>query len=248
MSELKDRVALVTGGTQGIGYAIAEELLKAGAVVAITGRDKAKSQAAADALAKATGGTCLGYAADGTKSAEVDALFTELLDRTKRLDILVNNAGIARDGLLMRFSEEDWDAVLDTNLKSMFLCCRAAFRPLLKAQGGSIINVSSVVGVAGNKGQTAYAASKAGMIGFTKSLAKELGSRAVRVNVVAPGFIDTAMTAQMSEEARQSLIAQVPLGRFAQPAEVASVCRFLAGDGARYITGQVIRVDGGMMM
>jgi 3-oxoacyl-[acyl-carrier protein] reductase len=248
MTELKDKAALVTGGTQGIGYAIAEDLLKGGAVVAITGRDKARAQAAAEKLSQATGGTCLGFGADVSKSAEVDALFSEMLDSTKRLDILVNNAGIAKDSLLMRMSEEDWDAVLDTNLKGAFLCCKAACRPLLKAKGGSIINISSVVGVAGNPGQANYAASKAGLIGFTKSLAKELGSRAVRVNVVAPGFIDTPMTAELSEEARNGLIAQVPLGRFAEAWEVASVCRFLASDRSRYITGQVIRVDGGMMM
>jgi 3-oxoacyl-[acyl-carrier protein] reductase len=248
MEELKEKAALVTGGTQGIGYAIAEDLLKAGALVEVTGRDKARAQEAARTLSAATGGACLGFGADVSKAAEVEALFSEMLDSTKRLDILVNNAGVARDGLLMRMTEEDWDAVLDTNLKGAFLCCKAACRPLLKAKGGSIINISSVVGVAGNPGQANYAASKAGLIGFTKSLAKELGSRAVRANVVAPGFIDTAMTAQLSDEARAGLIAQVPLGRFAEPWEVASVVRFLAGDRARYITGQVLRVDGGMMM
>jgi 3-oxoacyl-[acyl-carrier protein] reductase len=246
--ELKDKVALVTGGTQGIGYAVAEDFLRLGAVVAITGRDKARAVAAAESLSKATGGRCLGFGADVAKASEVESLFSEMLDSTKRLDILVNNAGIAKDGLLMRMAEEDWDAVLDTNLKGAFLCSKAACRPLLKAKGGSIISVSSVVGVAGNPGQANYAASKAGLIGFSKSLAKELASRAVRVNVVAPGFIDTAMTAQLSEEARQGLLAQIPLGRFAEVHEVASVCSFLAGDRSRYITGQVIRVDGGMMM
>jgi 3-oxoacyl-[acyl-carrier protein] reductase len=247
-SELKDKVALVTGATQGIGYAIALEFLNQGAVVAITGRDKARAAEAAAALSRATGGLCLGFGADVSKAAEVEALYSEMLDSTKRLDILVNNAGIARDALLMRMGEEDWDAVMDTNLKGAFLCSKAACRPLLKAKGGSIISVSSVVGVAGNPGQANYAASKAGLIGFSKSLAKELGSRAVRVNVVAPGFIDTPMTAQLSQEARDGLVAQIPLGRFAEAHEVASVCGFLASDRSRYITGQVIRVDGGMMM
>jgi len=247
-SELKDKVALVTGATQGIGYAIALEFLNLGAVVAVTGRDKARAAEAAERLSRATGGHCLGFGADVSKAAEVEALFSEMLDSTKRLDILVNNAGVARDALLMRMGEEDWDAVMDTNLKGAFLCSKAACRPLLKAKGGSIISVSSVVGVAGNPGQANYAASKAGLIGFSKSLAKELGSRAVRVNVVAPGFIDTPMTAQLSQEARDGLVAQIPLGRFAEAHEVASVCGFLASDRSRYITGQVIRVDGGMMM
>ena len=246
--DLKDKVALITGGTQGIGYAIAEDFLKAGAQVAITGRDAAKAQAAADKLAAATGGVCAGFGADGTVSAQVDALFSGLLERFKRLDVVVNNAGITRDGLLMRMSEEDWDQVLASNLKSAFLISKAACRPLLKAKGGSIINISSVVGVAGNPGQANYAASKAGLIGFSKSLAKELASRNVRVNVVAPGFITTAMTEELTPEAKAGLLAQIPLGRFGEAIEIAQVCRFLGSDASRYITGQVVRVDGGMMM
>lgn len=248
MTLLKDKVALITGASQGIGYAIAEDFLRQGAMVVVNGYTKQMAQDAAKALTQATGGTCIGIGADVTKSAEVDALFSEMLDTTKTLDILVNNAGIARDGLLMRMSEDDWDAVLSTNLKGTFLCSKAACRPLLKAKGGSIISISSVVGVAGNSGQANYAASKAGVIGFTKSLAKELGSRGVRANAVAPGFINTSMTAQLSEEVRNNLIAQIPLGRFAEVTEVASVCRFLASDLSRYVTGQVIRVDGGMMI
>lgn len=246
--ELAGKIALVTGGTQGIGYAIAEELLKAGATVAITGRDKAKSQAAAAALGQATGGTCLGLAGDVSKGAEVDALFSELLDSTKRLDILVNNAGITKDGLLMRMSEEDWDAVMATNLKGAFLCSKAACRPLLKAKGGSIINMGSVVGLAGNPGQANYCASKAGLVGFTKSLAKELASRAVRVNLVSPGFIRTAMTDELTPEQSAAMLALIPLGRFGEAAEIAAMCRFLASDASRYMTGQVLRVDGGLMM
>ncbi len=245
---LKDRVALVTGGTQGIGRAVAREFLEAGAVVAVTGRDRARAEEAARALSAETGARCLGFGADVARAAEVEVLFAELLDKTGRLDILVNNAGVTRDSLLLRMSEADWDAVLDTNLKGAFLCSKAACRPLLKAKGGSIINVSSVVGLCGNEGQANYAACKAGLVGFTKSLAKELASRSIRVNVVAPGFIETAMTAELDEAARRDLIARIPLGRFAQPEEVAAACAFLAGDGSRYVTGQVLRVDGGMMM
>ena len=246
--ELKDKVALITGGTQGIGYAIAEDFLRAGATVAITGRDKAKSQAAAAALSQATGGTCLGLSGDVSKGADVDALFAELLDSTKRLDILVNNAGITKDGLLMRMSEEDWDAVMATNLKGAFLCSKAACRPLLKAKGGSIINMGSVVGLAGNAGQANYCASKAGLVGFTKSLAKELASRSVRVNVVSPGFIRTAMTDELTPEQAAGMLAMIPLARFGEATEIASICRFLASDASRYMTGQVLRVDGGLMM
>jgi 3-oxoacyl-[acyl-carrier protein] reductase len=246
--DLKGKVALVTGGTQGIGYAIAEDFLAAGAQVAITGRDAAKAQAVAAKLAEATGGDCAGFGADVADAAQVEALFAGLLERFKRLDIVVNNAGITKDGLLMRMSEQDWDQVLATNLKGAFLVSKAACRPLLKAKGGSIINISSVVGVAGNPGQANYAASKAGLIGFTKSLAKELASRSVRVNVVAPGFIRTAMTDELTPEAKEDLLRQIPLGRFGEAHEIAQVCRFLGADASRYVTGQVLRVDGGMMM
>ncbi|HXC64939.1 MAG TPA: 3-oxoacyl-[acyl-carrier-protein] reductase [bacterium] len=246
--DLKDKVALITGGTQGIGQAIAEEFLKSGAQVAITGRDLAKTQAAAAALSQATGGVCVGLAADVANAAQVEALFAGIQERFKQLNVVVNNAGITKDGLLMRMSEEDWDSVLATNLKGAFLVSKAACRPLLKAKGGSIICVSSVVGVAGNPGQANYAASKAGLIGFTKSLAKELASRSVRVNVVAPGFIRTAMTDDLTDEAKKALLDQIPLGRFGESQEIASVCSFLASDASRYITGQVLRVDGGMMM
>ena len=246
--DLKGKVALVTGGTQGIGYATAEDFLAAGAQVAITGRDAAKAQAVAAKLAEATGGDCAGFGADVADAAQVEALFAGLLERFKRLDIVVNNAGITKDGLLMRISEQDWDQVLATNLKGAFLVSKAACRPLLKAKGGSIINISSVVGVAGNPGQANYAASKAGLIGFTKSLAKELASRSVRVNVVAPGFIRTAMTDELTPEAKEDLLRQIPLGRFGEAHEIAQVCRFLGADASRYVTGQVLRVDGGMMM
>ncbi len=246
--QLKDKVALVTGGTQGIGYAIAEEFLKAGAVVAITGRDRPKTEGVAAKLAAASGGKCLGFGADVSKSAEVDALFKELVAATGRLDILVNNAGITKDGLLMRMSEEDWDAVLNTNLKGAFLCSKAACRPLLKAKGGRIINISSIVGLAGNAGQANYVASKAGLVGLTKSMAKELASRDITVNAVSPGFIRTAMTDELTPEQAQGMLAQIPLGRFGEAQDIAQACLYLAGDSGRYITGQVLRVDGGLMM
>jgi 3-oxoacyl-[acyl-carrier protein] reductase len=246
--QLKDKVAVVTGGTQGIGQSIAELFLREGATVAITGRDAAKAQGAAAKLAEATGGRCLGFGADVAKAAEVEALFKGVLEAAGRLDILVNNAGITRDGLLMRMSEEDWDAVLDTNLKGAFLCSKAACRPLLKAKGGRIINISSVVGLAGNPGQANYVASKAGLVGFTKSLAKELASRNVTVNAVSPGFIRTAMTDELTPEQSQSMLDLIPLARFGEAADVAQACLFLAGEGGRYMTGQVLRVDGGLMM
>jgi 3-oxoacyl-[acyl-carrier protein] reductase len=248
MSQLAGKVALVTGGTQGIGYVIAEAFLRQGAVVAITGRDLAKSEAAAAKLAAATGGCCLGYKADVSKSFDVDALFEALLGSQKRLDILINNAGITRDNLVMRMTETEFDEVIATNLKGAFLCCKAACRPLLKAKGGAIINITSIVGLSGNPGQANYAASKAGMVGLTKSLAKELSSRSIRVNAVAPGFIQTPMTDELTEDAKNALMAQIPLGRFGDPSDIAAACVYLAADSGRYVTGQVLRVDGGMMM
>ena len=248
MGQLAGKVALITGGTQGIGYVIAEAFLRQGAVVAITGRDQGKSEAAAARLSSETGGTCLGYKADVSKSAEVDALFEALLAGQKKLDILINNAGITRDNLLMRMSESEFDDVIATNLKGAFLCCKAACRPLLKAKGGAIINITSIVGLSGNPGQANYSASKAGLVGLTKSLAKELSSRSIRVNAVAPGFIQTPMTEELSPEAKQALMNQIPLGRFGDPADIAAACLYLAADSGRYVTGQVLRVDGGMMM
>jgi 3-oxoacyl-[acyl-carrier protein] reductase len=248
MAQLSGKVALVTGGTQGIGYVIAETFLREGAVVAITGRDQAKSEAAAAKLAAATGGTCLGYKADVSKSADVDSLFDSLLASQKKLDILVNNAGITRDNLVMRMTEAEFDDVIATNLKGAFLCCKAACRPLLKAKGGAMINITSIVGLSGNPGQANYAASKAGMVGLTKSLAKELSSRSIRVNAVAPGFISTAMTDELAPEAKAGLLAQIPLNRFGEASDIAAACLYLAADSGRYVTGQVLRVDGGMMM
>ena len=248
MSLLAGKVAIITGGTQGIGYVIAETFLKQGAVVAITGRDQAKTEAAAAKLAQATGGTCLGYKSDVSKSADVDALFEAVMASQKKVDILVNNAGITRDNLIMRMSESDFDEVIATNLKGAFLCCKAATRPMLKAKGGAMINITSIVGLAGNPGQANYAAAKAGMVGLSKSLAKELSSRSIRVNAVAPGFIRTAMTDEIAPEAMTGLLAQIPLGRFGEAEDIAAACLYLAADSGRYVTGQVLRVDGGIMM
>lgn len=246
--ELKGKVAVVTGGTQGIGYEIARQFSHEGALVVLTGRDSAKAAAAAAKISSETGRELLGIAADVSKSADVESMVNNALDKFKGLDILVNNAGITKDGLLMRMSEADFEAVIDTNLKGAFLCCKAVCRPMLKARTGSIINISSVVGVSGNAGQANYAASKAGLIGLTKSVAKELASRSIRCNVVAPGFITTAMTSELTEEAKVSLLGQIPLSRFGEAKEIADACVFLGSDRSRFVTGQVLRVDGGMMM
>lgn len=246
--ELKGKCAVVTGGTQGIGYDIALQFAREGAKVLLSGRDGAKAEGAAKAIAAASGQTVLGIAADVSKADDVERMMNNALDSFKQIDILVNNAGITKDNLLMRMKEEEFEAVIDTNLKGAFLCARAVYRPMLKAKSGSIISISSVVGLSGNGGQANYAASKAGLIGLSKSLAKELGSRGIRVNVVAPGFIRTAMTEGLSEEARAALLSQIPHARFGEGSEIADACVFLASERSRYITGEVLRVDGGMMM
>jgi 3-oxoacyl-[acyl-carrier protein] reductase len=246
--ELKGKVALVTGGTQGIGFEIARKLSLNGAGVVLSGRSLDKALAAASKIAAESGGEVQGVQADVSNAEAVTALVNNALDKFKHIDILVNNAGITRDQLLPRMSEEDFDAVIATNLKGAFLCCKAVSRPMIKAKAGSIISVSSVVGLNGNAGQSNYAASKAGLVGFTKSVAKELASRSIRVNVVAPGFISTAMTDGLDEKARESLLAQIPLARFGDAGDIAEAVLFLASDRSRYVTGQVLRVDGGMMM
>ena len=248
MSLLAGKVAIVTGGTQGIGAVIAGSFLKQGATVIITGRDQAKTEAAAAKLAASGGGVCQGYKSDVSRGADVDALFEAVMAGHKKVDILINNAGITRDNLVMRMSEAEFDEVIATNLKGAFLCCKAATRPMLKAKGGVMINITSIVGLSGNPGQANYAAAKAGMVGLTKSLAKELSSRSIRVNAVAPGFIRTAMTDELSEEVKASMISQIPLGRFGEAEDIAAACLYLAADSGRYVTGQVLRVDGGMMM
>ena len=245
MSELSGKIALVTGGSRGIGKGIAEALAAGGARVAVVARDEERAAAAAASLA---GTGHQGFACDVSDEASVDALIKRVEEQLGPLEILVNNAGVTKDNLFVRLSGADWDQVLDTNLKAAFLTIRAAARGMMRRRSGRIINITSIVGITGNKGQVNYAASKAGLIGLTKSVAKELASRSVLCNAVAPGFIETEMTAQLSEAARAGLQAQIPLERLGQPADVAAVVRFLAGPGASYITGQVIVVDGGMVM
>jgi len=245
---LDGRVALVTGSTRGIGLAIAGTLARAGAAVAVTGRDAARAEEVAARLAGTHGVVARGYAADVADLAQAAGLVEAVERDFGRVDILENNAGLTRDNLLMRLKDDDWDAVLHANLRGAFATCRAASRGMMKRRWGRIINVASVVGLTGNKGQANYAASKAGLIGMTKSIAKELGSRNILANVVAPGFIETDMTAAMTPEARQALSAGIPLERLGAPEDVAGMVAVLASDLAGYVTGQVFVVDGGMVM
>lgn len=245
---LNGRVALVTGSTRGIGRAIATTLARAGARVAVSGRDQAKAEAAAAEIAADTGAEVRGYAADVSDIASATALIEAVEKEFGQLDILVNNAGLTRDNLLMRLKDDDWDTVIDANLRGAFATCRAATRGMMKRRWGRIINVASVVGLIGNKGQANYAASKAGLIGMTKSIAKELASRNILANVVAPGFIETDMTAAMTPEARASLSAGIPLERLGTPDDIAGMVLVLASDLAGYVTGQVFVVDGGLVM
>jgi 3-oxoacyl-[acyl-carrier protein] reductase len=242
--DLSGKVALVTGSTRGIGRAIAGKLAECGATVAIVGRDQAK----ADAVAAEIGGGAKGFACDIGDTAQVVALVESVEKTLGGCDILVNNAGITKDNLMLRMKDEDWNAVLETNLRSAFVAIRAAQRGMMKKRWGRIINIASVVGLIGNAGQANYAASKAGLIGLSKSVAKELASRNVLCNVVAPGFIKTDMTDAMTPEAVAKLSAQIPLDRFGSPDDIAGAVAFLASDHAAYITGQVLTVDGGMVM
>ncbi|NBV69540.1 MAG: 3-oxoacyl-[acyl-carrier-protein] reductase [Synechococcaceae bacterium WB4_2_0805] len=245
-SPLIGQTALVTGASRGIGKAVALELAAAGATVAV---NYANSNAGADAVVAeitAQGGNAYALQADVSQEEEVNALVEAVIKRSGSLDVLVNNAGITRDGLLMRMKTSDWQAVINLNLTGVFLCTRAVTRPMLKQKRGRIVNITSVVGLMGNAGQANYAAAKAGVIGFTRSSAKELASRGITVNAVAPGFIATDMTKDLQAEA---LLAAIPLGRYGEVAEVAGAVRFLAADpAAAYITGQVLQVDGGMLM
>jgi len=242
--ELGGKVAVVTGGSRGIGLAIAQTLAGAGAKVAVLARDGARAQQAAQEL----GGGAQGFACDVSDAAQAETTLGAVDKALGPVDILVNNAGITRDNLLFRIAEDDWDQVLDTNLKGAFLMTKLAARGMIKRRWGRVVNITSVVGLTGNKGQSNYAASKAGLIGFTKAVAKELASRNVLVNAVAPGYIDTEMTRGIAEEAKQALQTAIPLGRLGQGADVAAAVLFLASDWASYITGQVLVVDGGMVM
>ena len=242
------RVALVTGGSRGIGRAVALELAARGNRVAINyaGNAEAASQVLDEILA--TGAKAIAVQADVGDPGEVGRLFSEVSDQLGPVEILVNNAGVTRDGLVLRMDVADWDQVMVTNLRSVFLCSKAALRPMVRSKWGRIISISSVAGVAGNAGQANYAASKAGVIGFTKSVAKEMGSRGITANAVAPGFIDTDMTNDLSDDMREAASASISVGRFGLPREVASVVGYLASDDAAYVTGQVVVVDGGMAL
>jgi 3-oxoacyl-[acyl-carrier protein] reductase len=246
--DFSDQGVLVTGGTRGIGRAIVEAFAEAGARVAFTYRSSTDAAEALKADLEQQGTDVLVFQGDAANPEAADAAVQGVLGAWDTLDVLVNNAGVTRDGLMLRLGEADWDAVLDTNLKSVFNFSKAAYRPMMRQRAGAIINMSSVVGVTGNPGQTNYAASKAGIIGFSKSLAKELGRRNVTVNVVAPGYVETDMTADLAEAAQEAMLNAVPLGRPATPEDVAQAVLFLASPAATYITGHVLHVDGGLAM
>ena len=242
--DLSGKTALVTGSTRGIGRAIADTLAGAGARVGVVGRDKDRADEAAAAISP----DARGFACDVSDVASVVALIEAAEKELGAVDILVNNAGLTRDNILLRLKDDDWDAVIDANLRGAFVAIRSASRGMMKRRWGRIINIASVVGIVGNKGQSNYAASKAGLIGLTKSVAKEFASRNILANVVAPGFIETDMTAAMTDEAKKTLFTQIPLERLGKPQDIAGLVAFLSSDHAAYITGQVFIVDGGMVM
>lgn len=243
--KFKDQVTLITGATRGIGKEIALAFAKEGATVIICGTNP-------DLVAKvgqefhAQGLSAESFVCDIADSAKVEEMVNKILDKFNRIDILVNNAGITRDNLLIRMKESDWDAVMNINLKGTFNCTKVVSKAMLKAKRGAIINIASVVGITGNIGQANYAASKAGIIGFTKSVARELASRRIRVNAIAPGYIQTEMTTQLSEKAREQILNNIPIGKLGRASDVAGACLFLASEDSRYMTGQTLVVDGGM--
>ena len=245
---LNGKIAVVTGGSRGIGRAICLKLAELGADVAFTFAGNEAAAAEAEAACRALGVRVLAVKADVGSAEAVSAFFAQVLETFGRVDILVNNAGITRDGLALRMKEEDFDRVIETNLKGTFLCMKAAARPMMKQRSGRIINLASVVALRGNAGQANYCASKAGVIGMTKAMARELGGRGITVNAVAPGYIETDMTAGLPDDVKASMAAAIPLGRMGRPEDVAGAVAFLAGDDAAYVTGQVLCVDGGMAM
>ncbi|GAB3990065.1 3-oxoacyl-[acyl-carrier-protein] reductase [Spirosoma daeguense] len=247
MGLLQGKVALITGASRGIGRAMALKFAKEGATVAFTYLSSVEKGQALEEELRAFGGQAKGYRSDASDFQAAEALISQVITDFGKLDVLINNAGITKDGLLMRMSEEQWDSVITVNLKSVFNLTKAAIKPMMKAKTGSIINLTSVVGIRGNAGQANYAASKAGIIGFTKSVALELGSRNIRSNAIAPGFIETEMTGEINEKALEDWKQQIPMKRGGQPEEVADCAVFLASDLSRYITGQVLQVDGGML-
>lgn len=244
----ENQVAVVTGAGRGIGHAIAVRLASEGARVASVSRTEANAQKTAEEINGVRADAAKAYAVDVADHAAVQKIGAQILEEFGRVDILVNNAGVTRDGLSMRMSVEDWDAVLNTNLKGAFNFVQALMRPMIKQRSGRIINISSVSGLIGNAGQANYSASKAGLIGLTKSLARELASRGITVNAVAPGLIETDMTGVLSDEIRQSILQKIPLGKLGQPDDIAAAVAYLASAEAKYITGQVLAVDGGMVM
>jgi 3-oxoacyl-[acyl-carrier protein] reductase len=244
---LADKTVLITGANRGIGKAIALRLAREGAQVAIGARNVTTAVAVLDEIAD-SGGQAIVVPMDVTDSASCEAAVASVLAQWHKIDVLVNNAGITRDALLLRMNEEQWDAVIDTNLKGVYRCSRAVLRPMLKARSGCIINISSVVGITGNAGQANYAAAKAGIIGFTKSLALELAARNIRVNAIAPGYMETEMTQELAPEQRSQLLSRIPLGKTGHPEDVAAATAFLVSDDAAYVTGQTLVIDGGISL